>query len=179
VLGNGDIWESFDALKMMRTTGCDAVIIGRGCLGRPWLFAELAAVFTGREPEPPPDLRGVVAIMKEHEELRCAFFGAEVGMRQMRKWCTWYTKGFKNSAQVREALVRVASIEDMLAAVRVLDLDEPFPMAALRAPRGKTGRQATVALPHGYLDDREDDTPPDECTGGDDVEEFEASLSGG
>ncbi len=179
VLGNGDIWESFDALKMMRATGCDAVIIGRGCLGRPWLFAELAAVFAGREPEAPPDLRGVVTIMEEHARLLCAFFGTEVGMRQMRKWCTWYTKGFKNSAQVRESLVRVSSIEDMLAAVRVLDLDEAFPMSALRAPRGKTGRQATVALPHGYLDDREDDTPPDECAGGDDVEEFEASLSGG
>jgi nifR3 family TIM-barrel protein len=180
VLGNGDIWESFDALKMMRTTGCDAVIIGRGCLGRPWLFAELASVFAGREPDPPPGLRGVVAIMKEHAELLVAFFGQEAGMRQMRKWCTWYTKGFKNSAQVREALVRVSSIEDMLAAVRVLDLDEPFPMAALRAPRGKTGRQASVALPHGYLENRlDDDTPPDECAGGDDVEEFEASLSGG
>lgn len=179
VLGNGDVWESFDALRMMRTTGCDAVIIGRGCLGRPWLFAELAAVFAGREPDPPPSLRGVVAIMEEHAWLLCGFFGPEVGMRQMRKWCTWYTKGFKNSAQVRESLVRVASVEDMLAAVSVLDQDEPFPMGALRAPRGKTGRQATVALPHGYLDERDDDTPPDECAGGDDVEEFEASLSGG
>ncbi len=179
VLGNGDIWESFDALKMMRATQCDAVIIGRGCLGRPWLFAELAAVFAGREPGLPPDLRGVIAVMKEHAELLCAFFGQEVGMRQMRKWCTWYTKGFKNSAQVREALVRVGSIEDMLAAVGVLDLDEPFPMAALRAPRGKTGKQMTVALPHGYLECRDDDTPPDESAGGDDAEEFEAALSGG
>jgi nifR3 family TIM-barrel protein len=179
VLGNGDIWESFDALRMMRATGCDAVIVGRGCLGRPWLFAELAAVFAGREPDVPPDLRGVVAVMKEHAELLCAFFGQEVGMRQMRKWCTWYTKGFKNSAQVRESLVRVASIEDMLAAVAVLDLDEPFPMAALRAPRGKTGKQLTVALPHGYLECRDDDTPPDDEAGGDDVEEFEAALSGG
>jgi hypothetical protein len=97
----------------------------------------------------------------------------------MRKWCTWYTKGFRNSAAVREALVRVSTIEAMLAAVAPLDLDEPFPMAALRAPRGKTGRQASVALPHGYLDEREDDTPPDEQAGGDDAEEFEASLSGG
>jgi nifR3 family TIM-barrel protein len=179
VLGNGDVWESFDALRMMRSTGCDAVIIGRGCLGRPWLFAELAAVFAGREPEAPPDLRGVVAIMKEHAELLCAFFGPEVGMRQMRKWCAWYTKGFRGSAVVREALVRVTSIEAMMAAVSVLDLDEPFPMSALRAPRGKTGRQASVALPHGYLENREDDTPPDECEGGDSAEEFEASLSGG
>ncbi len=179
VLGNGDVWESFDALRMMRGTGCDAVIIGRGCLGRPWLFAELAAVFAGREPDAPPDLRGVVAIMKEHAELLVAFFGADAGMRQMRKWCAWYTKGFANSAVVRESLVRVSSIEAMMTAVSVLDLDEPFPMAALRAPRGKTGRQASVALPHGYLENRDDDTPPHECDGGDAVDEYEASLSGG
>ncbi|MBL8859846.1 MAG: tRNA dihydrouridine synthase DusB [Planctomycetes bacterium] len=179
VLGNGDIWESFDALRMMRTTGCDGVIVGRGCLGRPWLFAELAAVFAGREPDVPPNLRRVVAIMEDHARRLIDFFGPEVGMRQMRKWCSWYTKGFRNSSVVRESLVRVASIEDMLAALRTLDLDEPFPMAALRAPRGKTGRQNSVALPHGYLATLDDDTPPDESAIGDDAESFEGSLSGG
>ena len=57
VLGNGDIWEAEDALRMMRTTGCDGVIVGRGCLGRPWLFRDLADVFDGREPREPAGLR--------------------------------------------------------------------------------------------------------------------------
>lgn len=179
VLGNGDIWESFDALRMMRTTGCDGVIVGRGCLGRPWLFAELADVFASREPALPPDLRRIVAIMVDHAERLNAFFGPTVGMRQMRKWCTWYTKGFRGSSAVRESLVRVSSIPEMLKALAVLDLDEPFPMAALRAPRGKTGRQHSVALPHGYLACLDDDTPPDDSAIGDDADAFEGTLSGG
>ena len=97
----------------------------------------------------------------------------------MRKWCTWYTKGFRGSAQVREALVRVSSIEAMHAALAVLDFDEPFPAAALRAPRGKTGRQHAVALPHGYLACREDDTPPDDGGVAEDGESFEDAVSGG
>lgn len=179
VLGNGDIWEAFDALRMMRTTGCDGVIVGRGCLGRPWLFRELADVFAGREPNAPPNLRAIVAIMEDHARRLCAFFGDEVGMRQMRKWCAWYTKGFRGSSVVREALVRVSSIDAMLTALSTLDLDEDFPMAALRAPRGKTGRQHQVALPHGYLSTLDDETPPDESAVGDDTESYEDSLSGG
>jgi nifR3 family TIM-barrel protein len=179
VLGNGDIWECWDALRMMRATGCDAVIIGRGCLGRPWLFGELSAVFAGREPDAPPDLRRVVAIMKDHAERLVAFFGETVGMRQMRKWCTWYTKGFRGSAQVREALVRVSTIDDMLRALSTLDMDEPFPLAALRVSRGKGSRKQKVSLPEGYLACRDDDTPPDEWVGDDEVEELEGTLSGG
>jgi nifR3 family TIM-barrel protein len=179
VLGNGDIWEAYDALRMMRTTGCDGVIVGRGCLGRPWLFRELADVFAGREPQAPPNLRAVVAVMTDHAQRLCAFFGTETGMRQMRKWCAWYTKGFRGSSVVREALVRVVSIEEMLSALAALDMDEPFPHAALRAPRGKTGRQHQVALPHGYLACLDDDTPPDESAVGDDAESYEDSLSGG
>jgi nifR3 family TIM-barrel protein len=179
VLGNGDIWEAFDALRMMRTTGCDGVIVGRGCLGRPWLFRELADVFAGREPAPPPALRAVVLVMADHARRLCAFFGPEVGMRQMRKWCAWYTKGFRGSSVVREALVRVTSIEAMLVTLATLDMDEPFPLAALRAPRGKTGRQHQVALPHGYLATLDDDTPPDGSAVGDDAESYEDSLSGG
>ncbi len=182
VLGNGDVWECFDALRMLRETGCDAVIIGRGCLGRPWLFAELAAVFDGREPDAPPDLARVIAVMTDHAGRLVEFFGPVVGMRQMRKWCAWYTKGFRGSAVVRERLSRVASIEDMLTALADLDASEPFPMNALRAPRGKTGRQKKVALPQGYLDRLDDDVPPDEALGSiddEDAESFEASLSGG
>jgi len=177
VLGNGDIWEPWDALRMMRATGCDAVIVGRGCLGRPWLFRELAQVFDGREPDRPPTLGQVVEVMTDHAQRLVEFFGPVTGMQQMRKWCAWYTKGFRNSSVVREALVRVTSIVDMQRALATLDPAEPFPLAGLRAHRGKTGRaQEKVALPHGYLDHLDDDQPP--CAGADEAAAAE-SVSGG
>jgi len=160
VLGNGDIWEAKDALRMMRTTGCAGVIVGRGCLGRPWLFADLARMFDGREPAEPPHLGRIVEIMEDHARRQIDFFGEETGMRQMRKWCTWYTIGFHGSARARAALVRVRTLEDMRTVLAELDHDEPFPPAALRAHRAKGGRRQEVTLPEGYLDDRDDDTPP-------------------
>ena len=66
VLGNGDIWEPYDAIRMMRETGCAGVIVGRGCLGRPWLFRELAQAFEGVEPDRPPRFGEIVEIMLEH-----------------------------------------------------------------------------------------------------------------
>jgi nifR3 family TIM-barrel protein len=178
VLGNGDVWEASDALAMLRRTGCAGVIVGRGCLGRPWLFAELAAVFEGRAPPPPPDLGAIVRLMEEHARLLIDFFGPDAGMLQMRKWCGWYTIGFRGSARVRAALVRVRTIEEMLARLAELDPSEPFPAAALRAHRAKGGRTQRVSLPQGYLDERDDDTPPapesDER-----LHALETSLSGG
>jgi nifR3 family TIM-barrel protein len=180
VLGNGDLWEWSDALAMMRRTACDGVIVGRGCLGRPWLFRELAEAFDGREPSPPPNLGAIVAVMTDHARRLVAFFGEETGMRQMRKWCGWYTKGFRGSASVRETLSRVSSIEAMLSAPAVLDMEEPFPRSALRAPRGKSGSaQKRVALPEGYLEDRDDDTPPRSPHEPAEIEAWEQALSAG
>jgi len=179
VLGNGDVWEPWDALRMMRGTGCAGVIVGRGCLGRPWLFGELAAVFDGREPERPPDLRAIVAVMRDHAERLIDFFGEAVGMRQMRKWCTWYTKGFRNSAAVRAALVRVETLDAMLAVLAAMDLDEPFPLRALDANRAKGGRRQRVVLPDGFLDDRDDDTPPKSPRSPAEIAAWERALSGG
>src|SRR5262249_60884352 len=93
VLGNGDIWECWDALRMLRSTGCDGVIVGRGCLRRPWLFAELAAVFDGREPAPQPRFGEIAALMRRHAALLVEFFGPVNGIRQMRKWCACYPPG--------------------------------------------------------------------------------------
>ena len=93
VLGNGDIWEPWDALHMMRETGCAGVIVGRGTLGRPWLFGELADVFDGKEPRKPPKMGEIAAIAHDHAERLIELFGADHGMRQMRKWCSWYTVG--------------------------------------------------------------------------------------
>src|SRR5690606_16805431 len=85
VLGNGDIWEAEDALRMMRQTGCDGVVVGRGCLGRPWLFRDLAEVFDGRAPPNPPTLGEIAEIMQEHAERLCAWFGEFTGVPMFRK----------------------------------------------------------------------------------------------
>jgi nifR3 family TIM-barrel protein len=170
VLGNGDIWEGEDALRMMRATGCDGVIVGRGCLGRPWLFRDLADLFDGREPRNPPLLGEVRAILLEHARLLCAWVGEERGMRMMRKFATWYTKAFPGGASLRERLTRVTTLAELARGVADLDGSLPFPPAGMRAKRGKRGGTQKVALPHGYLD-RDDDTPPEPAA--------EELLSGG
>jgi nifR3 family TIM-barrel protein len=160
VLGNGDIWEAEDALRMMRTTGCDGVIVGRGCLGRPWLFRDLVDVFEGREGENPPSLGGVVDVMLEHARLLTAWLGETGAMRAFRKHSSWYTKGFRGGAALREQLMRVSTLAELAAILGGLDRAQPFPPEAMRVPRGKSGGRQRVALPAGYLDDLEDATPP-------------------
>ena len=179
VLGNGDIWEAFDALRMMRATGCAGVIVGRGCLGRPWLFGELAEVFDGREPTPPPTFGGIVEVMMDHGQRLVDLFGDVVGVRQMRKWTSWYTKGFRGSAAVRGQLMRIESLDDIPRIVASLDQDEPFPIAALRAQRGKGSKSQSVKLPEGYLDDLQDDTPPKGPRTLEEIEAWEKALNGG
>jgi nifR3 family TIM-barrel protein len=179
VLGNGDVWECWDALTMMRRTGCAGVIVGRGCLGRPWLFAELAAVFDGREPPLPPDFGRIVAIMDDHARRLMEFFGHEHGMRQMRKWCAWYTQGFPGSARARNERVRVSSLAEMHAVLDGFDPELPFPRSALTVRRGKGSQCQTVALPEGYLDERDDDTPPRSPRTRAELEAFERALDGG
>lgn len=179
VLGNGDIWESFDALRMMRSTGCDGVIVGRGCLGRPWLFRELADVFDGREPALPPNLGAIVEIIKDHARRLVSFFGEREGLLHMRKWCAWYTKGFPGSASVRDALGRLNTIADLERELARLNPSDPFPRSALRAHRAKGSRMQKVALPENYLCTRDDDTPPRSVHSAEDLEEWERSLSGG
>jgi nifR3 family TIM-barrel protein len=161
VLGNGDVWEAEDALRMMRTTGCDGVVVGRGCLGRPWLFRDLADVFEGREPRDPPSLGGVVDVMLEHARRLAQWLGDELAaMRAFRKHSSWYTKCFPGSAPLRQRLMHVsalAELEDVLAGV---DRSLAYPPEAMRVPRGKTSGTQRVALPQGYLDSLDDDTPP-------------------
>ncbi len=160
VLGNGDIWEAEDALRMMRATGCDGVIVGRGCLGRPWLFRDLADVFEGREAQNPPDLGGVVDVMLEHARLLCDWLGETGAMPAFRKHSSWYTKGFPGSAPLRERLMRVKALAELREVLGALDRSLPFPPEAMRVARGKTGGTQRVALPEGYLNDLEDATPP-------------------
>jgi nifR3 family TIM-barrel protein len=176
VLGNGDLWECWDALRMLRATACDGVIVGRGCLRRPWLFAELAAVFDGREPPPQPRLGEIVALMRRHAELLAGFFGPKTGIRHMRKWCVWYTSGFRGAAELRANLARVDALDEMLALLGPLDPEEPFPLDALRRSRAEDARRQEVRLPHGYLDERAHDTPPPPV---EDLPGWDAALSGG
>jgi nifR3 family TIM-barrel protein len=179
VLGNGDVWEAWDALRMMRATGCAAVIVGRGCLGRPWLFRELSEVFEGREPAPPPGMGEVAAIASDHARRLCEFFGESVGMRQMRKWVSWYTKGFRHSAAVRAHLRALTTRADLHALLAQLDAGEAFPAHALRASRAKGARVQRVSLPEGYLDDRDDDTPPRGPTSPEELAAWEKALQSG
>ena len=160
VLGNGDIWEAHDALRMMRTTGCDGVIVGRGCLGRPWLFRELADVFDGRTPAAPPALGEIGKIMREHATLLSQYLDEPRALRAFRKHATWYTKGFHGSARLRAKLTQVETLTELDGVIEEFDPAEPFPHTALRVPRGKSGGRQRVVLPDGYLDDLDDATPP-------------------
>ena len=146
---------------MMRQTGCDGVVVGRGCLGRPWLFRDLADVFKGRQPENPPQFGFIREIMLEHARLLAEWFGERMGLLSFRKHATWYTKGFPGSAQWRQSLIQVETLDDLAVALDQLASDLEFPPEAMRVKRGKKSRRQRVALPEGYLDDRFDQTPPD------------------
>ncbi len=179
VLGNGDIWEAWDALRMMRSTECDAVIIGRACLGRPWIFRELAQIFDGCEPDAPPNLGEIRAIMLDHLRRLQDLFGEEMGVRQFRKWVGWYTKGFQNSAAIRGHLQRLSSVAELERVMDELNADEPFPLRALRAQRAKGNKTQRVKLPEGYLDNPDDDTPPKGPRTLEEIAAWERALSGG
>ena len=160
VLGNGDIWEAEDALRMMRQTGCDGVIVGRGCLGRPWLFRDLADVFEGRPAMNPPPFGEVLDIMFRHAERMASWFGERLGIVSFRRHASWYTKGFRMTSQLRAGLMRVESVAELTQLFESAERDQPFPPSAVRVIRGKTtGIQKKVSLPAGYLDDLEDATP--------------------
>ncbi len=160
VLGNGDIWVAEDAVAMMRSTGCDGVVVGRGCLGRPWLFRDLNDVFLGRPPKDAPSFGEIAGVMREHARRLCEWFGEGAGMRGFRRHVGWYTKGFPGSAQVRDKMGSLSTLEDLEAVLPLIDPTTPFPASALRVPRGKTTGTQKVALPDGWLNDLEDTTPP-------------------
>ncbi|BBY40842.1 putative tRNA-dihydrouridine synthase [Mycobacterium mantenii] len=157
VLGNGDIYDASDALTMMATTGCDGVVIGRGCLGRPWLFAELSAAFTGGPPPTPPTLGEVADIVRRHGQLLAAHFGEDKGMRDIRKHVGWYLHGFPAGSELRRALAMVKTLDELDSLLDRLDGAVPFPDEAT-GPRGRQGSPARVVLPEGWLAD------PDDCT---------------
>ncbi|MFZ2530430.1 MAG: tRNA dihydrouridine synthase DusB [Rhodococcus sp. (in: high G+C Gram-positive bacteria)] len=159
VLGNGDIFDAADAAKMMEQTGCDGVVVGRGCLGRPWLFAELSAALSGRDVPTPPTLGEVAQIMHRHARLLADHHGEDKGMREIRKHIAWYMRGFPAGSDLRNGLARVSSLVELDDLLDRLDPDVPFPKDA-EGPRGRQGSPSSVALPEGWLDDPEDTLVP-------------------
>ena len=154
VLGNGDVWEAGDALQMMAETGCDGVVVGRGCLGRPWLFRSLDRAFAGLPDDPQPTLGEVAQVMRRHAGLMVEWLGEDKGSREFRKHVSWYLKGFAVGGETRHRLALVSGLAELEDLLGTLDADEPFPPVAVGAPRGRAGSPRRVVLPEGWLDDR-------------------------
>jgi nifR3 family TIM-barrel protein len=159
VLGNGDIFSAADALAMVAQTGCDGVVVGRGCLGRPWLFGDLEAAFAGRPLPEPPNLGQVAATMRRHAVLLIEHMGDHKGIRDMRKHIAWYLKGFPVGSDLRRHLGMVSSVDELDELLTQLDPDIPFPPDA-DGPRGRQGSAGRVVLPEHWLDDPDDPTVP-------------------
>jgi nifR3 family TIM-barrel protein len=153
VLGNGDIWSGEDAVRMMSQTGCAGVVVGRGCLGRPWLFADLVSAINGENKRVNPNLFEVRKIMLRHGQLLVEYFENEDrAMRDIRKHMAWYLKGFSVPRQIRSSLGMVESLTHMKELLKGLE-DQPYPQAVGDGPRGRTSHGREVKLPDGWLND--------------------------
>ncbi|QIM18464.1 tRNA dihydrouridine synthase DusB [Leucobacter coleopterorum] len=170
ILGNGDIWSAEDAIRMVRETGCDGVVVGRGCLGRPWLFGDLASAFraergdiTWDEAEAAiakPPLGFVMQAMRRHTELLVEFFDGDEGhaCRDIRKHVAWYYKGYGVGGDTRRALATVESIEHMDEIFGTMDGSMPYPGEGAEGPRGRAGSPKRPILPQGWLESRTSDS---------------------
>jgi nifR3 family TIM-barrel protein len=164
VLGNGDIWSAADAINMVRQTGIDGVVVGRGCLGRPWLFADLQAAFDEFQRDPnsnaaidpvQPTLGQVAQAFKKHAELLTEFFDEEArACRDIRKHVAWYFKGYPVGGEFRAALAQVQSLSHMDEILATLDWSVPYPGNEAEGPRGRLGGAKQTALPEHWLDSR-------------------------
>jgi nifR3 family TIM-barrel protein len=165
VLGNGDIWSAGDAVRMMRETGVDGVVVGRGCLGRPWLFGDLQAAFDEYLQNPnsdaainpiQPNLGEVADAFKRHAELLVEFFESEMhACRDIRKHVAWYFKGYPVGGEFRAALSQVESLAHMDDILATLDRTQPYPGEEAEGPRGRLGGAKVCALPENWLQSRE------------------------
>jgi nifR3 family TIM-barrel protein len=156
VLGNGDIWSAEDALRMVDETGCDGVVVGRGCLGRPWLFADLAGAFAGSSIRMQPTLGEVTETLRRHAAYLVEFYDDENhGCRDIRKHIAWYLKGFPAGGTVRSSLALVDSLAALDRLLDGLDPDAAWPGDPAEGPRGRAGSPRRVILPEGWLTSRE------------------------
>ncbi|KQW05528.1 tRNA-dihydrouridine synthase [Leifsonia sp. Root4] len=158
ILGNGDIWSAADALRMVRETGCDGVVVGRGCLGRPWLFGDLAAAFRGEDVLFQPNLGQVAEAFRRHAELLVEFFEDEDrGCRDVRKHVAWYFKGYPVGGELRARMATVESLQSLDDLLGTLDWDQPYPGEGAEGPRGRAGTPKTPSLPDKWLESRDID----------------------
>jgi len=180
VLGNGDIWSADDALRMVYETGCDGVVVGRGCLGRPWLFGDLASAFRGvstgtEKTKLEPNLGFVATAFRRHAELLVEFFDDEDrACRDIRKHVAWYFKGYSVGGDLRASLATVRDLAQLDEFLAQLDWDQPYPGADAEGQRGRAGTPKNPSLPYGWLDSRELQE-----THRDDLVLAESSVSGG
>ncbi|MEE6272571.1 tRNA dihydrouridine synthase DusB [Georgenia sp. MJ206] len=152
VLGNGDIWSAEDAVAMMAETGCDGVVVGRGCQGRPWLFTDLVAAFAGSDVRVRPGLADVAGVIRRHGELMVEHFGEETkAMRELRKHMAWYLKGYVVGGEARAALGLVSTLAELDERLGALDLAQPYPGEGAEGPRGRAGSPRVPHLPDGWL----------------------------
>jgi len=153
VLGNGDIWSGADGVRMVQETGCDGVVVGRGCLGRPWLFGDLAAAFRGQTNIAQPSLGTVAATLRRHTELLVEFFEGDEdrACRDIRKHVSWYFKGYPVGGELRASLARVESLQQMDDLLGQLDWSAEYPGEAAEGPRGRAGTPKRPALPENWL----------------------------
>jgi nifR3 family TIM-barrel protein len=176
VLGNGDIWEAADAARMMSETGCAGVVVGRGCLGRPWLFRDLAARLRpgGSEDEPLlPTLGDVMDMVRRHGQLLAESRGERYGLTDLRKHMSWYFKGFGLGGELRHALGMVSSFRELDDLFAGLDPGETFPVGEVGTPRGRQGTpRDRVTVPYGWLDSMVLDASVD-------LSDAESDVSGG
>jgi nifR3 family TIM-barrel protein len=153
VLGNGDIFEADDAAAMLTETGCDGVVVGRGLLGRPWLFADLQALFDRRAERLRPNLRFVLDVVKRHALGLVEFTGSEErGLRELRRHMSWYLKGYRVGGPERAAAHRLSSLQDLDRLAVALDPETPYPGRVAEMPRGRGGSARRPRLPNGWLD---------------------------
>ncbi|WP_341361353.1 tRNA dihydrouridine synthase DusB [Georgenia sp. M64] len=158
VLGNGDIWSAEDAAEMMASTGCDGVVVGRGCQGRPWLFTDLVAAAHGSDLRVRPGLREVAGTVRRHAELMVEHFGEEDrALREMRKHMAWYLKGYVVGGEARHDLGLVSSLAELDERLAALDLDQAYPGESAEGPRGRAGSPKAPHLPDGWLDSQDMD----------------------
>jgi nifR3 family TIM-barrel protein len=157
VLGNGDIWAAEDAVRMVEETGCDGVVVGRGCMGRPWLFADLQAAFEGRPERVRPGIRFVADTVYRHGELMVTHLDGDEfkAMQEIRKHMAWYFKGYEVGGATRRSLGLVSSLAELREILDGLNLDAPFPGPDALGPRGRQGTPKRPSVPEGWLDSRE------------------------
>jgi len=120
VIGNGDVYSVEDAVRMYEHTGCDLVMIGRGALGRPWIFSQIKAYMEQGVTLPEPELDEKLAIMLKHIKLACEYKGEESAMREARSHAAWYLKGIYGAASLRRAAGTLKCYDDLEALAKTV-----------------------------------------------------------